>query len=111
MEIQESRHGAVTVIKPCGPLVMGDAEQFKARLDEVMERSLGRMIVDAGGVAYVDSKGLEALVAATDSLAQSGRALRLCGASETLREVLELTGLNGRFEHYDDVNIAVRSFL
>jgi hypothetical protein len=46
-------------------------------------------------------------------LEQSGRglALRLCGAGETLREVLELTDLAGMFEHYADVNTGVRSFL
>ena len=46
-----------------------------------------------------------------DDLSAGGRALRLCGTGETLREVLELTGLADRFEFYEDVNIAVRSFL
>jgi anti-anti-sigma factor len=111
MEIQEQRHGAVTVVKPQGPLVLGDAEEFRARLGEVMTRSLGRFIVDASAIPYVDSQGLEALVQSTDEMGSSGGALRLCGACETLREVLELTGLSDRFEHYVDVNTAVRSFL
>lgn len=111
MDIQEQRHGAVTVIKPQGPLVLADADQFRTHLAEVMSRSLGRFVVDASAVPYVDSQGLEALVASTDELGDSGRALRLCGACETLREVLELTGLADRFEHYEDVNTAVRSFL
>jgi anti-anti-sigma factor len=111
MEIQEQRHGAVTVVKPQGPLVVGDAEEFRVRLAETMTRSLGRFVVDASAIPYVDSLGLEALVQSTDELGASGRALRLCGACETLREVLELTGLADRFEHYVDVNTAVRSFL
>lgn len=111
MEIQEQRHGAVTVVKPQGPLVVGDAEEFRVRLADTMTRSLGRFVVDASAIPYVDSLGLEALVQSTDELGASGRALRLCGACETLREVLELTGLADRFEHYVDVNTAVRSFL
>lgn len=111
VDIQEQRHGAVTVVKPLGPLVQGDAEQFYTRVADVMQRSLGRFIVDAAGIAYVDSQGLEALVRITDELGASGRALRLCGSAETLREVLDLTGLSDRFEHYDDANAAVRSFL
>jgi anti-anti-sigma factor len=90
---------------------MGDAEQFRTHLADIMTRSLGRFVVDATAVPYVDSLGLEALVQSTDELGSSGRALRLCGACETLREVLELTGLADRFEHYEDVNTAVRSFL
>jgi anti-anti-sigma regulatory factor len=42
---------------------------------------------------------------------QTGHALRLCGANETLRQVLELTDLAPQFEQYADVNAAVRSFL
>ena len=111
MEILEQRQGAVTVLKPQGPLVGPDAELFKSRVAEVMDRSLGRFVVDASEVPYVDSRGLEVLKETTDDLAQSGQALRLCGASETLREVLELTSLASLFEHFQDVNAAVRSFL
>jgi anti-anti-sigma factor len=59
----------------------------------------------------VDSKALEVLLDATERLADSGQALRLCGANETVREVLDLTDLSRFFEHYQDVNSAVRSFL
>ncbi len=111
MEISETRQGAVTVVKPMGPLVQSDADQFRTRLREVMTKSLGRFVVDASGVPYVDSKGLEALVEATDELSQSGQALRLCGSTETVREVLELTDLSTQFEHFEDVGSAVRSFL
>lgn len=111
MEINEQRHGAVTVIKPVGPLVQGDATQFRAHVQEVLTRSLGRFVVDASAIPFVDSAGLEAMLAATEELASGGRALRLCAATDTVREVLELTGLNDRFEHFLDVNMAVRSFL
>ncbi len=111
MEITENRHGAVTVVKPMGPLVGPDGERFKAHLTDVIARSLGRFVVDASAVPLIDSRGLEVLVELADGLSDSGQALRLCGAGETLREVLELTDLSRHFEHYDDVNTAVRSFL
>lgn len=111
MEVVEQRHGAVTVVKPMGPLVQQDAVKFRQRLGEVMGRSLGRFVVDASMIAFVDSQGLEVLVTASDELADSGRSVRLCGATETLREVLDLTGNANRFEHFADVNSAVRSFL
>lgn len=111
MEIQEIRQGAVTVLKPMSAICQGDAAEFKSRAADVRQRSLGRFIVDASAVAFVDSQGLEALVDVTDELAKSGQALRLCAVNETLREVLELTGVAGSFEYYEDVNTAVRSFL
>jgi anti-anti-sigma regulatory factor len=51
------------------------------------------------------------LADASDQLSSSGRVLRMCGTTETLREVLDVTGLSEKFEHYTDVNTAVRSFL
>jgi anti-anti-sigma factor len=111
MDIQETRQGAVTVLKPMGPLVQTDADQFRMRVSEVMGRSLGRFVVDASGVPYVDSRGLEALVDASEELGRAGQALRLCGTSDTVREVLDITDLGSLFEHFEDVNTGVRSFL
>ena len=111
MDIQEQRQGAVTVLKPQGPLVAQDADQFRVALRAVLGTSLGRFVVDASEIPYVDSRGLEVLKEATEQLSDSGQALRLCGANETVREVLDLTDLSKLFEHYQDVNSAVRSFL
>lgn len=111
MEIIEQRQGAVTVLKPQGPLVSSDAEQFRERVVGVIDKSLGRFVIDATEIPYVDSRGLEVLKETTEELMQSGQALRLCGANELVREVLDLTDLSKQFEHYQDVNAAVRSFL
>lgn len=111
MEIQEQRQGAVTVLKPLGPLCAQDADQLKQRIDAVIEQSLGRFVLDAGDIPYVDSRGLEVLKEATDQLAQIGQALRISATNETVREVLDLTDLSSGFEVYEDVSAAVRSFL
>jgi len=111
MEIKEQRHGAVTALRPDGPLTEDDATIFRQRVAAVRKESMGRFVVDLAETPFVDSKGLEALVEATYDLAESGQTLRLCGVNETVREALELTELAPLFEHYDDVNSAVRSFL
>lgn len=111
MDILETREGAVTVLKPCGPLMQADAEQFKTQFADVLPKCLGRVIVDASAVAYVDSRGLEVLVEVADDMARSGQTLKLCGANETLREVMDLTDTVGQFEQFADVHTAVRSFL
>ena len=111
MVLTEQKHGAVTALKPEGPLIGDDAAEFKLRLIERLTASLGRCVVDASGIPFADSKGLEALVEANDEISHSGHALKLCGVNETVRQVLELTGLSERFEHFADVNSAVRSFL
>ena len=111
MQIQEEKKGAVTVLRPVGPLTQADVDQFKSRLMQVRKESLGRFVVDASAVAFIDSNGLEALVDVNEELGHSGQSLKLCGLNETLREVLNLTDLSSLFESFDDVGSAVRSFL
>ena len=111
MEIDQQRQGAVTVLRPKGPLVADDAEEFKAALGQAFNDSLGRFVVDASAVPFVDSRGLEVLVESAGDLSHSGRSLKLCGVGDTLREVLDLTGLDSLFELYEDVNAGSRSFL
>ena len=111
MEIQTQYRGAVLVVRPSGPLVGTDAETFKTAVDGFMRENFGRVVIDASALPYVDSKGLESLADMAAELSLSGKGLKLCGANDTLRQVIELTGLSPQFEHFEDANSAVRSFL
>jgi anti-anti-sigma factor len=110
MRIEEQKQGAVAVVRPIGPLTGEAAGEFKTHLLELNGRTLGRFVLDAGAVSFVDSGGLEALLEVSEVLIRSGRMLRMFAANETLLEVLTLTGLATSFEHYDDMNAALRSF-
>jgi anti-anti-sigma factor len=111
MDIQEVRKGAVTVIKPNGALVGDDADRLKRAVSTAGGANLGRVVLDAAGIPFVDSRGLEALLDLSDELGQGGRSLKLSGATAAVREALDLTGVAESLEFYDDPEAAVRSFL
>lgn len=111
MEIHEHRQGAVTIVSPIGPLVETDAPVFRARIEAVAERSLGRLVLDLGSVAYVDSVGLECLMKTAESTGRAGECLKVCRVNDTIREVLDLTDLSPLFEFFSNQSDAVRSFL
>lgn len=111
MDIDSQQVGAVMVLKPKGPLTGSEADNLKGRLLEAVVNNLGRVVVDATNIPFVDSRGLEVFVEVSDELAHGGRVLKLSNVSQTLREVLSVTDLLSMFEHYEDVNSAVRSFL
>ena len=111
MDFESQQVGAVAVLKPKGPVTGNDADELKGLLLNAVGDHLGRVVVDASGIPFVDSRGLEVFVEVSDELAQGGRVLKLSNVSETLREVLAITDLLSIFEHYEDVNSAVRSFL
>jgi anti-sigma B factor antagonist len=112
MRIEQNKHGAVTVIRPRGPVNnQADAQQLRETGFELLGRTLGRFVVDVSDMPFVDSNGLEALVGLTEELNAGGRSLCLCGAGETLREILNLTEQAPMFSLHEDVQSAVRSFL
>ncbi len=111
MDFAEHRHGAVSVVKPDGAITEVEADQFRTHLLEGVASSMGRLVLDASDIAYVDSAGIEALLDLSDRLAESGRSLKLIHVNETLREVFDLVEVSSAFECYDDATAAVRSFL
>ena len=111
MKIQARQVGAVTVVRPIGPITAAEADELKTNLLELIRDTLGRIVLDVSAVSFLDSKGLESLVDITQQLAQGGKTLKLCTANETVRQIIELTGLSPQFEHFEDAHSAVRSFL
>ncbi|MEZ6242913.1 MAG: STAS domain-containing protein [Phycisphaerales bacterium] len=111
MQIEESKQGAVTVLRPRGILGAEEAPVLRARALETFHKTLGRFVIDASDIPFVDSTGLETLYDIATQMSNSGLALKLCGETETLREIFDLTDLSSAFEHYEEVGVAVRSFL
>lgn len=67
----------------------------------------GQVVVDLSGVRFIDSTGLSALVAAHTRSVENGGELRLAAVPPGVRQVLELTGLDGLFAIYEDVPSAL----
>ncbi len=111
LEIREQLKGAVTVLAPDGPIMKDDAQMFKQAALAAISSSMGRMAIDASNVAFLDSQGLEALLDLADHMQAVGRSLKMSNINETVRETMEVTGLIDRFDIYEDVTPAVRSFL
>ena len=110
MEIQQQQQGVLAVLKPQGALIQADAEYFQKHLEEATIKNFGRVVVDLSAVPFIDGKGLEVLVESTEALANTGHALKLCGANQTVREALRLTELTPMFELFEDTGSGIRSF-
>ena len=70
-----------------------------------------RVVVVLKEVQYVDSIALEGLADASDELSTRAMQLKLVQVPSICRETIELTGLAGRFQFFDEVQDAVKSFL
>jgi len=111
MHISQYKVGAITVIRPGGPLVKADAAALTGAVRRGVHESLGRLILDLEAVPFVDSAGLESLMDCADELSSLGLTLRVCATSPTVREALAVTGCDQGLEFHADTNAAARSFL
>ncbi len=111
MKIESQKVGSIDVHTPTGPLVDEDAGVFRSMLMAQLEAPQPRFAIALQDVPYMDSTALEALLDAADAMNEQNQQLKLVSLSPTCREILELTGLSGRFQVFENAQDAVRSFM
>jgi anti-sigma B factor antagonist len=83
------------------------AIQFKDQMRTLTAQGAPRVVLDLAQVAFIDSSGLGAIVAAMKALAPNQK-LELSGLTATVKKVFRLTRMDTVFTIYDDlpVNLA-----
>jgi anti-sigma B factor antagonist len=81
-----------------GEVDVATSPQLKNELADLLSRDARNLVVDMGGVTFIDSSGLGVLVEMLERLqAQQGDAIVLRGMQEPVRRVFEITGLTELF--------------
>ena len=78
---------------------MGEAT-LKERLDELVRAGHIQILIDLGGLPYVDSTELGRLIRCHLSVRQAGGRVRLCNLSEKVRMLMKMTRLDTVLELY-----------
>ena len=69
-----------------------------------------KIVLNLGGVSYIDSGGLGTLVALYTTAHNSGGSIKLCNLTQRVGDLLQVTKLLTVFEVFDSEDKAVRSF-
>jgi anti-sigma B factor antagonist len=94
MDIDVTQADGVTVVAPRGDLDMATVDEVRRTLASLIDRGQSRLLVDLGGVGYIDSSGMGALVAAMKQARAAGGDVRLCALQDDVRSIFELTRLS-----------------
>ncbi|MDD4891697.1 MAG: STAS domain-containing protein [Phycisphaerae bacterium] len=107
VECTREKRAQVQVLRPHGVMAGGDAEAFERQVRDSLESGTRDIVIDISQLAFVDSRGLEALVGLAELQIRNGRTLKLAGEQPIVQEVLELTELSPLFEMHRDVKGAL----
>jgi anti-sigma B factor antagonist len=93
--VEAKYDGTEAAIILVGEFDMTGAELFWGTVTEVLGTRPRSVAVEAGGLTFIDSSGLMALVRARDAAAEAGATFRVREPSPALRRTVELCGLDG----------------
>ena len=112
MQIEEKASGEVTVIKITGDITLNQGGDIllKDKIQSLLQQGKQKLVLDLGGVSYVDSAGLGQLVQIHATTKSKGGSLRLANVTKRLKDLLVVTKLVTVFDSYDSESEAVSSF-
>lgn len=86
-----------TVVAMTGELDIGTVPRLRSAVEEALDGSPSRLVLDMGGVTFCDSQGLGTLVVLSHTAARARSSLVLTNVSEMLIRLLQVTGLRQQF--------------
>ena len=112
MQLEQRIAGDVVIIKVTGDITLnkGGDVLLKDKVQSLLQQGHKSLLVDLGGVSYVDSAGLGELVQAYATTKNRGGALKLLNVTKRLRDLLVVTKLLTVFDAFDSEASAIASF-
>jgi anti-sigma B factor antagonist len=112
MQIEERAVDAVTILELKGKLTLGDGDTLlKDKIHSLINQDCKHIVLDLGGVSYVDSAGLGEIVGSLTTVTRGGGTLKLLNLNKRIQDLMVMTKLITVFDTFDTEAEAVRSFV
>lgn len=111
LTIQERQAGEVMILVMTGQMLLDDGDlAFGRRIRELVERGVVKIVVDLGGVTYIDSSGVGMLAAKLKTVKERGGDMKLVNLNPRAESLFGMLKLFIVFERFEDEAAALRSF-
>jgi anti-sigma B factor antagonist len=112
LTIVEREEGEVSVLVLAGKMLLDDGDlAFGRKVKELLDRGRRMIVVDLGGVTYIDSSGVGMMAAKLKHARAAGGDMRLVHLTSRSQRLLGMMKLMIVFEVFEDESTAVRSFV
>ena len=111
LKIDEKQVGDVAVLVLAGEMLMDDGDLvFRQRIHDLIGRGIVKVVLDLGGVSYIDSSGVGMLAGKLKTLKEKGGDMRLLHLNRRAESLFGMLKLLIAFESFQDEGAAIRSF-
>jgi anti-sigma B factor antagonist len=111
LTIEEREADEVTVLVLTGQMLLDDGDlAFGKRMTGLIDRGRTKIVLDLGGVTYIDSSGVGMLAYQLKTVKQHGGDMKLLHLNKRAESLLGMMKLLIVFESFQDEAAAIRSF-
>lgn len=101
----------VSVLELAGTITLGGGDMtMRDLIKGLLNEGKKSILIDLGGVSFMDSTGLGELVAAYTTARHQQAVLKLVNLTKKIHDLLSITQLSAVFETYDTIDEAMASF-
>jgi anti-sigma B factor antagonist len=110
MKIKEKIENQVAILSLSGKMMGGpETTALHEHIRGLMGDGMKKVVIDLGGVKWINSSGLGVLMAAMTTLKNADGQMKLANVTEKVESLLMITQLMRIFDTYESVDRAVSS--
>jgi anti-sigma B factor antagonist len=109
LQLSTTRQDAFAVVSVAGDIDLETAAQLGDEALRAAQQDSAHVVLDLGGVTFMDSSGLKVLISIQRRAELAGGSLSLVDVPRPVSRVLSVTGLAETFPTYDSVDEVVAS--
>ncbi|MBI5464944.1 MAG: STAS domain-containing protein [Ignavibacteriales bacterium] len=101
----------IAILEPRGSLIGGDeTDDLKAKAKDLLEQGNKKLLLDLGGITYVNSSGIGALVSIRSMYQKASGKVKLCNLGKGVQNVFVITKLTSVFDVEEEREKAIKNF-
>ncbi|MCD9185163.1 MAG: STAS domain-containing protein [Pyrinomonadaceae bacterium] len=111
LNITERQAGDVTILDMDGKVTIGEGSvALRSTIRRLLGEGKNKILLNLGGVGYVDSSGIGELVSSFTAVNKEGGTLKLLNLTQKIQDLLAITKLLTVFDVFENEGEALASY-
>ena len=110
MEIRTNEVAGITFVYLKGEIKSTTSGEVMDSLVNLVKGGADKLLLNIKGVDFISSAGLRSILVAAKLLKNSNGQMKICGANESVKKVLETSGFTSLVSLYPNENEALAAF-